>query len=229
MVRHQLSLHGAGTAQGSDFRAGLAQADRGIPGSQGAGLPDPPGADRAGHVSETRQEQRTPASTRCRCWTGCCRSMSRSCVNSPPAARNGCSSTSPASCSTSIRRPATRCGRLMQRSPRRCPAQDHADDLFWRPRRQPRYRDGAPRRRPSPRSRSCAAPDRRRPEEARRTGAVARRHRRPQHLARRLPDILDRLEPVVAKLGEEPCRSRRPARCFMFRSISVRKPISIPT
>ena len=44
--------------EGSDLRAGLAQADRRIPGSQGAGLPDPPGADRAGHVPKARQVQR---------------------------------------------------------------------------------------------------------------------------------------------------------------------------
>ena len=91
MVRHQLPLHGAGTAQGPDLRAGLAQADRGIPGSEGAGLPDPPGADRAGHVPEARQEQRTPAFDPLSLLRrGCCRSMSRCCANSPPAARNGC-------------------------------------------------------------------------------------------------------------------------------------------
>ncbi len=51
MVRHQLPLHGARTDEGSAVQPRLAQADRGIRGSQGAGLSDPPRAGRTGHVS----------------------------------------------------------------------------------------------------------------------------------------------------------------------------------
>ena len=43
-----------------------------------------------------------PVSIRCRCSTGCCRSTSRCCANWPTAAPNGCRSTSHAWCSTSI-------------------------------------------------------------------------------------------------------------------------------
>ncbi|XIA66367.1 5-methyltetrahydropteroyltriglutamate--homocysteine S-methyltransferase [Bradyrhizobium sp. TZ2] len=43
-----------------------------------------------------------------------------------------------------------------------------------------------------------------------------------------LSRILDRLEPVVAKLGRVACRSRRPARCSMSRSIWRWKPASTP-
>ena len=39
-----------------------------------------------------------------------------------------------------------------------------------------------------------------------------------------LSRILDRLEPVVAKLGRIACRSRHPARCCMSRSISRWRP-----
>src|SRR5205823_12188181 len=56
MVRHQLSLHGAGTAERPNVRAGLAQADRGIRGSQSARVFGAPGADRARYVFKTRQE-----------------------------------------------------------------------------------------------------------------------------------------------------------------------------
>ena len=50
-----------------------------------------------------------------------------------------------------------RCLSLCDR-PRGAAAQDHADDLFRRTWRQSRYRAGAPRRRPAPRSRPRAGP-----------------------------------------------------------------------
>ena len=62
--------------------------------------PAPCWSDRSRSSSSPRA--RTPDSIRCRCSTGCCRSTSKCCANWSIAARNGCRSTSPAWCSTSI-------------------------------------------------------------------------------------------------------------------------------
>jgi 5-methyltetrahydropteroyltriglutamate--homocysteine methyltransferase len=43
-----------------------------------------------------------------------------------------------------------------------------------------------------------------------------------------LPEILDRIEPIVAKRGAISSRSRRPARCCMCRSISTARPSWMP-
>ena len=206
------------------LRARLAQADRGIPGSQGARLPDPAGAGRARHLPEARQEQGCrlrPAVAARPAAAGLCRGAARA---RRAAAPNGCRSTNPASCSISMRRRRKALRHAYAAFARRVPAaQDHADDLFRRARRQSRYRAGASGRRAAS-SISCA----------RREQIDDVAEKAPKDLVlslgvidgrniwrAELPAILDRLEPVVARRGSRAqCRSRRPARCCMCRSIS---------
>ena len=225
MVRHQLPLHGAGTRRRiRQFTPRLAQADRGISRKPRRWAIRPAPCWSARSPSSSSARARTPASIRCRCSTGCCRSISRCCANWPPAAPNGCRSTSPAWCSTStIVGAAGAASRLCGNRQGGAAAQDHAGDLFRRARRQSRHRAGAAGRRPASRSGPRAGADstrpRRRSEGPR---AVARRHRRPQRLARRSePRFSTGSSPWSPSAARTACRSRPPARCCMCRSISA--------
>ena len=84
MVRHQLPLHGAGVhARGRRFTLSSRKPIEEYEEAKSARLSDAPGAGRAGHLPEARQEQGSDASIRCRCSTRCCRSISRFCASSP--------------------------------------------------------------------------------------------------------------------------------------------------
>ena len=141
MVRYQLPLHGAGTAQGSDFALASRSRSKNTrprPSATGARpvLIGPVTFLKLAKSSDAGFDPMT-------CWTGCCRSISKSSVSSAPAAQ------------WSATRRTLHGARSRCRGPRR-PApglydicrgaarpEDHAHDLFRRSRRQSQHHDGA--------------------------------------------------------------------------------------
>ena len=198
-------------ARGPEIRAGLAQADRGIRGGEGAWLSDAARADWSGHVPKTRQERRCRLRSAVAAGPACCRSMSMCFANFQTPAPNGCRSTSPCLVLDLDGRRA-RCAApgLCDRAARAARPEDHADDLFRRPGRQPRYRAGASVAGLT--STSCAR--RNQFDDVAEEGAAADLVLSLGVIDGRniwranLPALLDRLEPIVARRGAGPVSNR---------------------